>query len=240
MTRALADHAEKREHAAGASLLGAIGIVSLEIARGADSAVVNLAHTGVATLLNNLRGKIDFVMRWTNARTQLRNKVGRVHTEFVMQERNRISNNSQLAPLLAGMNETDGTPFPIDQIDRTTISYVDAKADVGLIGDQTIAAFKTAIVRERRINDRNFFSVNLSSRGKRVALKSELAAGATMNFIQICQNDRLIGRKGDARNTTDEPVPHAQIFECAKSMERKIAIFQPIDCDFGFSPRNRR
>ena len=59
------------------SFFRAIGIVALQIAGSADTAVVNLFDTGVTTLPDNFRGKINFVMRRPNARAQLRNQIAR-------------------------------------------------------------------------------------------------------------------------------------------------------------------
>lgn len=43
------------------------------IARRADAVVLNLAHTGGSTLLDNVGGEIDLIVRRSNARTELNN-----------------------------------------------------------------------------------------------------------------------------------------------------------------------
>src|SRR5437870_8701393 len=74
---------EEREHAAGLSLLGSIRIVTREIASGADVAIGNVLHPRDPTLPNDLGGKVHFVMRRTNARTQLHSQIRRIRSKML-------------------------------------------------------------------------------------------------------------------------------------------------------------
>ena len=96
------------------------------------------------------------------------------------------------------------------------------------------------ILREQGIDDCDLFAMNLLRSGKYV--QSELAASPPMNFIQIGQNNRFVIRKRNTGDTPHEPVPHRQLSERFESIEREIAIFQPIECVSAAScslPRNR-
>src|SRR4029077_18564308 len=59
------------KHAAGFSLFGAIGIVTIQIAGRAYAGVVNLFYPEGATLPDDFRRKIDLVMRRANTGTEL-------------------------------------------------------------------------------------------------------------------------------------------------------------------------
>lgn len=63
------------EHAAGSAFFGAVRIVSRQVARGADPGIMNDFCPCVPTLLHDLSGEIDFVIRGTNTRTQLDEEV---------------------------------------------------------------------------------------------------------------------------------------------------------------------
>ena len=66
---------QKREHAPGFSFFRAVRIVAIQIARGADAAVVYGRDAEIATLPRDLAGKIRFVMRRTNAWTELHDEI---------------------------------------------------------------------------------------------------------------------------------------------------------------------
>src|SRR5207253_11208513 len=74
---------KQRQHAAGFSFLGAIGIVTLEIAGGACSGILNFFYAKRATLTDNLRSEIDFVVRAPNARTEEHDHVCRIGAEAI-------------------------------------------------------------------------------------------------------------------------------------------------------------
>src|SRR6266581_7570732 len=63
--------AEQREHPAGATFFGPIGIVGVQIAGRANAAVMNLVQACSLTLSNDIRSEIDLVMGRTNARAEL-------------------------------------------------------------------------------------------------------------------------------------------------------------------------
>ena len=130
---------EQREHSAGASFFDAVGIVKIDMTSGADAAVMNCVYALRAALFDNFRGEIDFVMRWTNAGAQLHNQVARLRSEVCAHLRDRIRDNAQLGPFAAGMDETDGRRFWIDNINRATIGDMNAEQNFALVCDDSVA-----------------------------------------------------------------------------------------------------
>ena len=74
---------QQREHASGATFFGPIRIVMLEIAGSADAAIENFLDACVATLPDDVRGKINLVVRWSNTGTELHNKIARCNLKFL-------------------------------------------------------------------------------------------------------------------------------------------------------------
>src|SRR5205823_960899 len=146
-TRYLLCQPEKREHPAGFSFLSAIGIIASDVARGADARVMNLCYASGAALLNDLRGKIDFVMRRSNTRTELHHQLSRVRSEMFPHLLNRIGNNRRLGPILAGMNQANRRCFWIDNVNRAAIGNMNTKCDLFLIGDDPVATGEFFIAR---------------------------------------------------------------------------------------------
>ena len=85
---------QQREHASGASFFGPIRIVMLEIAGSADAAVENFLDACVATLPDDVRGKINLVVRWSNTGAQLHNKITRFNSKTLPHRFDRAPNDS--------------------------------------------------------------------------------------------------------------------------------------------------
>lgn len=66
---------QERQHASSFSLFRAVRIVAIQIARGAKTAVVYGRNAQVAALSRYLSGKIRFIVRRTNARTELHDEI---------------------------------------------------------------------------------------------------------------------------------------------------------------------
>jgi hypothetical protein len=74
------------QHPPGPAFLRAIRIVVLQVTSGADLVIVNLFDPAVATLAHDLRREIDFVVRRTDAGTQLNDEIGRFDPEPLSHE----------------------------------------------------------------------------------------------------------------------------------------------------------
>lgn len=131
------------------------------MARGADAAVVNFVYALRAALFDDFRGKIGFVMRRTNAGTELYDQVGRLRSQPCAHVRDRICDDTKLGPFAPGMDEADGQRFWIDNINRATIGYMNAEQSVFLVCDDSVATGKLFARFNWPIDNRNFVSVNL-------------------------------------------------------------------------------
>ena len=85
---------QQREHASRPPFFGPIRIVMLEIAGRADAAVENFLDACVATLPDDVCGKINFVMRWPDTRAQLHNKITRLNSKTLPHRFDRAPNDS--------------------------------------------------------------------------------------------------------------------------------------------------
>jgi len=133
----------------------------LQIAGGADAAVVDFPHALVATLLDNFRRKIDLVMRRTNAGTELHDQIVRLRCKLLDHLGDCIRNDAELCPLAAGMHQTDSRRFWIDNVNSATVGDVNAKRDSRLICDEAVAACQMFVRFDRCIDDCDFVPVNL-------------------------------------------------------------------------------
>ena len=66
---------QEREHATSPPFLGAIGIIAVQVARGADSRIIHRRNAEITALAHDLRSEIDFIMRWSNAGTELDHQI---------------------------------------------------------------------------------------------------------------------------------------------------------------------
>ena len=89
-TRRLLCQPEQREHPAGFAFFSAVGIIAIDVARGTDARVMNHLHPGGPALLDDLRGKIDFVMGRPNTGTELHDQLSRARSEMFVHLLNRI------------------------------------------------------------------------------------------------------------------------------------------------------
>jgi hypothetical protein len=155
----------------------------LKITGCADAAIVNLLDTGVTTLPDNFRGKIDLVMGRPNARAQLRNHITGSNSELLTHRRDRVPNDSQGSSFLAGMNQPNRPGISVDQINRAAISYVNPKADIALIGNQPIAILETVVGVSTRVDNYNLISVNLPRRNKFSIIQAKNLPRLSVNLV---------------------------------------------------------
>src|SRR6267154_5348083 len=84
------------QHPAGFSFLGAIGVVAVQIAGGADAGVVDLLNAQRTTLPDDFGSEIDFVMRRANTGTELHNHLRRIGSETIDHFMNGIGDDAEL------------------------------------------------------------------------------------------------------------------------------------------------
>ena len=198
----------------------------MQIAGCADAAVVNLLDTGVTTLPDNFRGKINLVMRRPNARAQLRNHITGSNSKLLAHRRDRVPNDSEGRSLLAGMNQANCPGILVNQINRAAISYINPKADIPLIGNQPIAILETVVGVSRRVDNCNLISMNLPRRNKFSIIQAKNLPRLSVNLVEVFQDNRFVVRQLDSRNAPDEPVNTTGTLQRGECFDRQNATSQ--------------
>ena len=152
---------DQSQHAARSSFFGAVRIIAIDVAGSAYAGVVDFFHTKRTTLPDDFRCKIDFVVRRTNAGTELHDHVLGIRFKAFDHLIERICDDAELGAFAAGMDQTDSRRFWIDNVNSTTVSDVNAERDTTLIGDNAVAGGKFFVSFKWRIYNCDFISVNL-------------------------------------------------------------------------------
>ena len=97
-------------------------------------------HTERAALLDDFGGKIDFVVRWTNTRTELHDYVGRIGAEALTHLPDCVCDDTKLGSFASGMDKTNRKCLWICDVNGATIRDVNTERDTPLIGDDAIEA----------------------------------------------------------------------------------------------------
>ena len=157
-------------------------------------------------------------MRWTNAGAQLHNQVARLRSEVCAHLRDRIRDNAQLGPFAAGMDETDGRRFWIDNINRATIGDMNAEQNFALVCDDSVATGELLARFNWSIDNLNFVSVNLFRGKQRPTFHTNFASNVSMRGVEPSQCFGFIVRNIDSSDPPDESVPA----NAARPQRRKL------------------
>src|SRR5213594_2950998 len=84
------------KHAAGLSFFGAIGIVLVQVAGGADAGIMDLFDAERAALPDNFSREVDFVVRRTNSGTELHDHVRGTGAEAINHFVNGVGDDAEL------------------------------------------------------------------------------------------------------------------------------------------------
>jgi len=117
------------------------------------------------------------------------------------------------------MNQTNRTGISIDQVNRAAIGYVNSKAGIALICNQTIATFKTTISRRNRIETCDPVSMNLAHGNEFSITQAENLPRLSMHLVEIFQDSRFVTRQFDSRNAPDESVRTIDTFQRRKRFD---------------------
>jgi len=156
----------------------------LQIASGADTAIVDFPHALVATLLDNFRREIDLVMRRTNAGTELHDQIGRLRSELLDHLDDCIRNDAELGPFAAGMDETDGWRIWIDNVNSAAVSDMNAERDTRLICNEAVAAGEMLILVNRSIDNCDLVAMNLFGGKQRPIADSNRVSDFPMHCVE--------------------------------------------------------
>ena len=127
------------QHTTGFSFFGAIGVVATQITGSARPGVVDVLYTERAALPEDFGGKIDFVVGWANAGTELHDHVCGIGAETFNHLCDRVCDDAKLGAFASGVHKPDGGCFWIYDVNGATVSDVNTKRDPALIGDNAIA-----------------------------------------------------------------------------------------------------
>src|SRR5438034_5050906 len=117
------------KHPAGFTFLGAIGIVAVQVAGGADAGVVDLLNAQRTTLPDDFDSEIDLIVRRPNTGTELRDHVGRIGSEAINHLVNGVCDDAELGTFASGMDKADGRSFWIYDVNGATVGDVNAERD---------------------------------------------------------------------------------------------------------------
>jgi hypothetical protein len=118
------------------------------------------------------------------------------------------------------MNQTNRQGISVDQVNRAAISYVNAKADIALIGDQPIATFEAMISGGNGIDPRDLVSMNLAHRNKFSIAQTKKLPRLPMDLVEVFQDNLFVIRQLDSRDAPDETVTTADTFQRRKCFNR--------------------
>ena len=146
--------------------------------------IVNLFHPAVLALPNDFSGKIDFIMRRSNAWTDLHDQVRRRRTEAYVHLFDRSGDNTKSGPLLSRVNQAETTLQWIDDVNGGAIRYVNAEANFALVGKESVRAAEAAILGKRKVDDRELVAVHLLSSSKAEIVHAGFAPSFGMGCIE--------------------------------------------------------
>ena len=132
------------QHPAGFSFLGAIGVVAVQIAGGADAGVVDLLNAQRTTLPDDFGSEIDFIVRRANAGTKLHDHVGGIGAEAIDHLVNSVGDDAEFGAFAPRMHKADGRRCRIYDVNRATVGDVNAERDTAFISDNAVARGKFA------------------------------------------------------------------------------------------------
>jgi len=165
---------------------------------------MNLLHAAGATLLNDLRGKIDFVMRGPDAGAELRDQVGRIRAKARFHLIDGQTRNRQFRSFFAGVYQSDRRCAPIDDVNGAAIGHIDSEENTMLICDEPITTGKRFVAGKWLIDDGNVVPVHLFRGYERQGRQSQLFPNASMHVLELLKRFRLFAINRYSRNTLDE------------------------------------
>ena len=191
---------------------------------------MDLRDTSRTATRHNLGRKINFVVRWPDAGTELHEKVFRLRPKTLAHQPDRFGGDAEIGALSAGMHQADRGPHRVDQVERTAISHVNPEADILLISDQPVAGVETLIACHGRIDDTDPTAMDLLRAGEGPRAQAEGAAHRAVHVIKPLEGLRFVRLHIDAADTRGEavlqPRPRVQRRELFR---RKFTCLHPIE-----------
>jgi hypothetical protein len=172
---------------------------------------VDLLHAERATLPDDFGGNIDFVMGWANTRAELHNHARWIGAEPFNHLSDRVCYDTKLGAFASGMHKANRRRFWIYDINRATVSDVNAEGDTALIGNYAIARGEFTAINSAEdsghysaVDKGNPVSVDLFGGEQRPIAKAGCVANFPMCGIEPLQHFGFIVGDVDAGNSLDE------------------------------------
>ena len=163
-------------------------------------------HARVTTLPDDLCREIDLIMGRTNAGTELNDEIGRTRTKLRRHRLDRVRHDTQLRAFLSRMNQPDGAPDRIGDVNGATISDVDPETNAALVRDDSIAVLETMIGHGCRPDGGNLFPVDLLRRHEGHPADPMTASDFPVNAVQPRERFRLVVRHLEAGHAQGKAV----------------------------------
>src|ERR1700730_8377667 len=120
------------------------------------------------------------------------------------------------------MDEADGRCGWIDNVNGTTVGYMNAERDPSLIGDEPVRAGEMFVRLYGKIDNCNLITMDLLGRQQRPIADTDGAPNFCVRRVQTLQHLFFVMRNIDARNAAREDVAtDFDCFERRKLLERK-------------------
>jgi hypothetical protein len=108
----------------------------------------------------------------------------------------------------------------VRKVESAAIGDVNTQADIGLIGDQPIAASETVVAGKWGIDDPNLTPVNLFRGRECIIEEFQLASSLAVDVIQICEHEVFVVRQFYSRNASHEAVATTEALQRGKCFDR--------------------
>ena len=196
------DDCGEGEEPSGAALFAAIRVVFVCVRSSAGAAIEDLAHAGFPCLSDKIRREIHFVLRRTNAGTNLQEDIRRIAAKIVAHCRDRSRNDSKFSASLSGVDEPNRSQLFVCKIDGSAVSDVNRQAKSALIGDKSVRLGNRGPVGS--VNSGDDIAMNLFRKSERHLFEAERFSRLALNGKKAGQNGISITRDIDAGTALDE------------------------------------
>jgi hypothetical protein len=201
MRKALDDCGESEEPS-GTALFAAIRVVFVWVRSSAGAAIKDLAHAGFPGLSDKIRREIHFVLRRTNAGTNLQEDIRRIAAKIVAHCRDRSRNDSKFGASLTGVDEANRSQSFVCNVDGSAVGDVNRQAESALIGDKSVRLGNRGPVGG--VNSGDAVAMNLFRKSERHLFEAERFSRLALNGKKAGQDLISITGDIDARAALDE------------------------------------
>ena len=170
-------------------------------------------QAGGLRLASDFCGKIDFVVRRSDARTEHHDQIGRSRAEFPPHAGHGLGEYPEFGALFPGVKQAHCPGPPVGKPDRAAIGHVNAQHFAGLDGNHAIDSrnHRQSVARQPRFRDRdpgNAPAVDLL--GPPPAVAPEILANHVLvHRTQQRQGFVAVGGRLDAFRAADPARPEA-------------------------------